>query len=82
MEFSNFTLLAGKNSTGKSTVIQAVLALYQDSASSFVGKYMNIGTVNEVKNWIAGSKKIFLEAGYECQGDEYLYSKTFYDDES
>lgn len=81
LEFSNFTLLAGKNSTGKSTVIQAVLALYQDSASSFVGKYMNIGTVNEVKNWIAGSKKIFLEAGYECQGDEYLYSKTFYDDE-
>ena len=45
MEFSNFTLLAGKNSTGKSTVIQAVLALYQDSASSFAGKYMNIGTV-------------------------------------
>lgn len=81
LDFSNFTLLAGKNSTGKSTVIQAVLALYQDSASSLAGKYMNIGTVNEVKNWIAGSKKIFLEAGYECQGYEYLYSKTFYDDE-
>lgn len=34
IEFSNFTLLAGKNSAGKSTVIQAVLALYQNSASS------------------------------------------------
>ena len=58
IQFSNFTLLAGKNSAGKSTVIQAVLALYQNSASSLAGRYMNIGTVNEVKNWIAGSKKI------------------------
>jgi Uncharacterized conserved protein len=57
IRFSNFTLLAGKNSTGKSTVIQAILALYQNSASSLAGKYMNIGSVNEVKNWIAGSKK-------------------------
>ena len=39
IKFSNFTLLAGKNSTGKSTVIQSVLALYQDSASSLAGKY-------------------------------------------
>ena len=77
IKFSNFTLLAGKNSTGKSTVIQSVLALYQDSASSLAGKYMNIGTVNEVKNWIAGSKKIFLEAAYEYLGRDYTYSKVF-----
>lgn len=68
IKFSNFTLLAGKNSTGKSTVIQAVLALYQNSASSLAGKYMNIGTVNDVKNWVAGSKEIVLEAEYEYQG--------------
>lgn len=80
IQFSNFTLLAGKNSAGKSTVIQAVLALYQNSASSLAGRYMNIGTVNEVKNWIAGSKKIFLEATYEYSGEDYLYSKLF-DDE-
>ena len=59
IDFSYFTLLAGKNSTGKSTVIQAILALYQNSASSLAGNYMNIGTVNEVKNWIAGSKRFF-----------------------
>lgn len=75
IEFSNFTLLAGKNSTGKSTVIQAILALYQNSTSSLAGKYMNIGTINEVKNWIVGSKKIFLEAAYKYQEKDYLYSK-------
>ena len=80
IDFSYFTLLAGKNSTGKSTVIQAILALYQNSASSLAGNYMNIGTVNEVKNWIAGSKKIFLEAAYAYQDREYVYSKLFYDD--
>lgn len=81
IRFSNFTLLAGKNSTGKSTVIQAVLALYQNSASSLAGKYMNIGTVNEVKNWIAGSKEIILEAMYEYQGKDFLYRKIFGDEE-
>lgn len=81
IRFSNFTLLAGKNSAGKSTVIQAVLALYQDSASSLAGKYMNIGTVSEVKNWITGSKRIFLEAEYEYQGSVCSYSKMFVEDE-
>ncbi len=81
IRFSNFTLLAGKNSTGKSTVIQAILALYQNSASSLAGKYMNIGTVSEVKNWITGSRKIFLEAEYEYQGNDYSYSKVFVEDE-
>ena len=81
LRFSNFTLLAGKNSTGKSTVIQAVLALYQNSASSLAGKYMNIGTVGEVKNWVTGSKKICLEAEYMYQGKDYLYRKCFSEDE-
>ena len=81
IEFSNFTLLAGKNSAGKSTVIQAVLALYQNSASSLAGKYMNIGTVSEVKNWIAGSRNIFLEAAYEYDGKDFVYSKLFSEDE-
>lgn len=81
IRFSNFTLLAGKNSTGKSTVIQAVLALYQESASSLAGKYMNIGTVSEVKNWITGSRKISLEAEYDYQGDVCFYNKIFVEDE-
>lgn len=62
-------------------MIQAVLALYQNHVSSLAGKYMNIGAVSEVRNWIAGSKKIFLEASYEDQGKEYFYSKFFTDED-
>lgn len=82
VDFSNFTLLAGKNSAGKSTVIQAILALYQNSASSLAGSYMNIGTVSEVKNRIAGSKKIVLKAEYEYRGNDYQYGKFFTDDQT
>lgn len=81
LELSNLTLLAGKNSAGKSTVIQAVLAMYQESASSLAGPYMNIGTVSEVKNKIAGSKEILLEVMYDgADGNPCLYRKEFLND--
>lgn len=72
LEFSNFTLLAGRNSAGKSTVIQAILALYQNSASSFAGPYMNLGRVEELRNRIVGSREILLEAEY---GASSVYGK-------
>lgn len=81
LELANLTLLAGRNSVGKSTVIQALLAMYQESASSLAGPYMNIGTVNEVKNKIAGSKEIVLEAVYDgADGKTCAYQKRFLDD--
>ncbi|MDO4330957.1 MAG: AAA family ATPase [Lachnospiraceae bacterium] len=80
LTFSGFTLLAGRNSTGKSTVIQAILAMFQESASSLAGPYMNIGTVSEVKNRIAGSKEIDLEIRYEYQGEQFQFGKKFLDD--
>ena len=80
VDFSNFTLLAGKNSTGKSTVIQAILALYQNSDHSLAGSYMNIGSVSEVKNKICGSKEIILKAEYEEGEETFWYEKCFTDD--
>lgn len=80
LTFSGFTLLAGRNSTGKSTVIQAILAMFQDSASSLAGPYMNIGTVSEVKNRIAGSKEIDIEVGYQYRGENFQFGKKFLDD--
>ncbi|MCI6887391.1 MAG: DUF3696 domain-containing protein [Lachnospiraceae bacterium] len=81
MELANLTLLAGKNSAGKSTVIQALLAMYQESISSLAGPYMNIGTVSEVKNRIAGSKKICLEAVYDgYENGTCFYRKEFLND--
>ena len=41
IQFSNFTLLAGKNSAGKSTVIQAVLALYQRCDTYGIGSNLS-----------------------------------------
>lgn len=81
LELANLTLLAGKNSAGKSTVIQALLAMYQESPSSLAGPYMNIGTVHEVKNKISGSKEILLEVVYDgADGALYSYQKEFRDD--
>ena len=81
LEFANLTLLAGRNSAGKSTVIQALLAMFQESASSLAGPYMNIGTVSEVKNKIAGSKEILLKAVYDDNdGETCSYQKQFLSD--
>lgn len=56
--FGNLTLLAGKNSMGKSTVIQAILAMIQDGNNPFAGPYINIGKISELKNKYVGSKEI------------------------
>ena len=37
LELNNFTLLAGRNSMGKTSVIQAVFAMLQDGNNHFVG---------------------------------------------
>ena len=47
LTLKNLTLLAGKNSMGKSTVIQAIIALEQDGNNLLVG---NILTLEEYQN--------------------------------
>lgn len=49
LTLKNLTLLAGKNSMGKSTVIQAILALIQNGNNPFSGEYINIGKISELK---------------------------------
>ena len=58
LNFQKLTLLAGKNSVGKSTVIQAILAMIQEGKNPFCGRYMNIGKISELKNKYVGSKEI------------------------
>ena len=43
LELNNFTLLAGRNSVGKTSVIQAIFAMIQNGKNPFRGEYMNIG---------------------------------------
>ena len=52
LELNNFTLLAGKNSMGKTSVIQAIFAMIQNGNNPFRGEYMNIGKVNELQTAI------------------------------
>lgn len=73
--FCNLTLLAGKNSMGKSTVIQAILAMIQDGNNPFAGPYINIGKISELKNKYVGSQEIELIINSN-------FSKKIFDDKS
>ena len=63
--FENLTLLAGKNSLGKSTVIQALLAMIQEGKNPFRGQYINIGRISELKNKYVGSKEIEITVNHK-----------------
>ena len=47
LEMRAITMLAGQNSIGKSSIIQSLLALKQGK-TPFTGKYMTIGTADEL----------------------------------
>ena len=65
IELNNFTLLAGANSMGKTTVIQSNFALLQSGNNPFRGEYMNIGKVNELITLVTDSNEIKLKMQYE-----------------
>lgn len=77
IDFSKLTLLAGKNSAGKSTVIQAILAMCQNGINSFSGDYMKLGETSELKNRIVGSKKIRIEMLCDRDKSNFVSEKIF-----
>lgn len=76
LELKNFTLLAGQNSMGKTTVIQAVFAMMQNGNNPFRGEYMNIGKPNELQNAVTGSREIKFNMQYERDGKAKERTKT------
>lgn len=63
VKFGRLNILAGINSIGKSTIIQAILALVQsgnDNGKPFQGEYINIGKVSELRNKYIGSDTISI----------------------
>lgn len=58
---SNLTLLTGTNSSGKSSLIQALLFLMQQKENGqnpLNGKYVRLGGIEDVKNTITNARKI------------------------
>lgn len=68
LELKNFTLLAGQNSMGKTTVIQSIFAMLQNGNNPFRGEYMNIGKPNELQNAIIGNREIRFYMQYDDCG--------------
>lgn len=64
MDLSNFNLFLGVNSSGKSTVIQGILALSQNinqSESKLNGSLVSLGEFREVRNFSTNAKSITIE---------------------
>lgn len=76
LNLKNFTLLAGQNSVGKTTVLQVIFTLLQEGKNPFRGNYMNIGTLAEVQNAITKSQKVQLVMEYEQMGLLQAYGKV------
>ena len=69
-------LLAGTNSSGKSTIIQSLLLMLQNNKSfiGFNGDYARLGDYDDVRcRFLPSSRDIVLKATYEDGG--YLYHK-------
>lgn len=82
LELNNFTLLAGKNSMGKTSVIQAIFAMIQNGNNPFRGEYMNIGKVNELQNAITGNGEIKIKLEYEINDSIEVVEKKITKTES
>ena len=66
--FGNLTLLTGVNSAGKSSMLQALLLLMQqeeNSRSPLNGKYVKLGVLKDIKNWITNPRQIVIEGEIE-----------------
>ena len=68
IRFGGLTILCGLNSSGKSSVIQAVLALRQRSETtrgpSWRGSLVNLGSFRDVLNFHASDDTVRLEASF------------------
>lgn len=81
LELKNLNLLTGRNSSGKSTLIQAVLLGLQEYDkvkynNPLNNRYVELGEFNDVKNLITGSKQIdidmLLSTGEKIENSIYV----------
>ncbi len=75
IDFSGLTLLTGKNSTGKSTVVHSILALKQDGENPYNGSYIELGEPKELLNYKIGAEEIVISAISEDDNELQLCTK-------
>lgn len=80
LKMGNLTLLAGKNSAGKSTVIQAILAMEQTGKNPFSGQYIKLGKISELKNQLTGNKEIKITICCKTEKEQRTATKILKDD--
>lgn len=70
LELRNFTILAGVNSAGKSSVIQALLCMTQvlQSEEDTEKKYLELGKFTDIRNSIKGNREIHFDLKYTENG--------------
>ncbi len=72
MELGEFTLLSGVNSSGKSTIIQALLYIVQEQKRVRQGnkndQYIEMGKFADIKNHVKGAKAVIFELDMEENG--------------
>ena len=72
-ELNKLNLLTGVNSSGKSSFIQSILLLMQQEEkgeSSLNGKYVELGSIKDVKNAITNPRQIKVEIKDKIKEDE------------
>lgn len=82
VELSNLTLFVGTNSSGKSTLLQAILLLAQNSGehegTGLNGKWISLGEFREVRNYYMSGQPISIKIWEDSQ--EVFSSVEFEED--
>lgn len=82
LNFSNLNIFCGTNSAGKSTAIQSLLLLTQNSEeikNPLNGHYVSLGEFREARNFLTDAKEIKIDATFN---ESCKFSCTFKEDEN
>ena len=84
LEFNckKLNVITGANSSGKSTLLQAILLLAQNShtTSGLNGDFISIGEFKDAKNFNSSEKRIEIAADFESTKDSNAYNLIFDND--
>ena len=79
LKLAPVTVLAGRNSSGKSSLIQSILMIAQTLSSRVLdrpllshGPFVRLGTFEDILNKYSGRSSLIIEFQLERDGDEVI----------